>query len=96
MKSTFSRTFFPAAMVLLAALMIVGIALDFLVGNFLKKQAVSGLEKDGQAICELASAYYSSEASGSGHDCSYAWAGEFDEWLEKHTEIATKMAEKEF
>lgn len=30
------------------------------------------------------------------HDCSYAWAGEFDEWLEKHTEIATKMAEKEF
>ena len=34
MKSTFSRTFFPAAMVLLAALMIVGIALDFLVGNF--------------------------------------------------------------
>ena len=68
MKSTFSRTFFPAAMVLLAALMIVGIALDFLVGNFLKKQAVSGLEKDGQAICELASAYYSSEASGSGHE----------------------------
>jgi hypothetical protein len=30
------------------------------------------------------------------HDCSYAWAGEFDEWLEKHTETATKMVEKEF
>jgi hypothetical protein len=29
-------------------------------------------------------------------ECSYAWAGEFDEWLEKHTEIATKKAEKEF
>ena len=30
------------------------------------------------------------------HDCSYAWAGEFDEWLEKHTETATKMVEIEF
>ena len=58
MKSTFSRTFFPAAMVLLAALMIVGIALDFLVGNFLKKQAVSGLEKEGQAICSQLTTFF--------------------------------------
>ncbi len=68
MKSTFSRTFFPAAMVLLAALMVVGIALKLLVGSYLKEQAVSGLEKDGQAICDLASVYYSSEATTSGHD----------------------------
>ena len=28
--------------------------------------------------------------------CSYAWCGEFEEWLEEETEIATEMVEKEF
>lgn len=68
MRTTFSRTFFPAAMVLLAALLIVGIALNLLVSSYMKRQAVSALEKDGQAICELASVYYSSETTASGHD----------------------------
>ncbi len=68
MKSTFSRTFFPAAMVLLAALLVVGIALNILVGSYMKQQAVEGLETDGQAICELASVYYSSETSISDRD----------------------------
>ncbi|MGM9600591.1 MAG: sensor histidine kinase [Faecousia sp.] len=68
MRTTFSRTFFPAAMVLLAALMVVGIALNLLVSSYMKEQAVSSLETDGQAICELASVYYSSEASSSGHE----------------------------
>ncbi len=68
MKSTFSRTFFPAAMVLLAALLVVGIALKILVGSYMKQQAVKGLETDGQAICELASVYYSSETHISDRD----------------------------
>ncbi|MBQ6889427.1 MAG: HAMP domain-containing histidine kinase [Oscillospiraceae bacterium] len=68
MRTTFGRTFLPAAMVLLAALLIVGIALKLLVSSYMKEQAVSSLEKDGQAICELASAYYSSETSASRHD----------------------------
>ncbi len=68
MRSTFSRAFFPAAMVLLAALLIVGIALKFLVGSYLKDQAVSSLDMDGQAISDLAAAYYSSENTVSGHE----------------------------
>ncbi len=67
MRSTFSRTFFPAAMVLLAALLIVGMALKMLVGSYLKDQAVSSLEMDGQAISELAAAYYSANNTSSGH-----------------------------
>lgn len=67
MRSSFGRTFLPAAMVMLAALLVVGIALKLLVGSYLKEQAVSSLEKDGQAICELASVYYSPEAYSSTH-----------------------------
>ena len=29
-------------------------------------------------------------------ECSFPWCGDFDEWLEKHTETATKMVEKSF
>ena len=29
-------------------------------------------------------------------ECSYPWCGEFEEWLEKYTKIATEMLEKEF
>ncbi len=68
MRSTFSRAFFPAAMVLLAALLVVGIALKILVGDYLRTQAVSSLEKDGQAISGLAAAYYAPEATTTDHD----------------------------
>ncbi len=68
MRNTFSRAFFPAAMVLLAALLVVGIALRAMVGDYLREQAVSSLRKDGQAISDLASAYYSSTPTANGHD----------------------------
>ena len=60
MKTTFSRAFFPAAIVLLAALLLVGTVLRLMVGTYLQDQAVSALENDGKAISSLASAYYSS------------------------------------
>ena len=59
MRSTFSRTFFPAALLLLIALMLVGTSFQMLVRNYLTNQAFDSLENDGKAISSLASAYYS-------------------------------------
>ena len=58
MRSTFSRTFFPAALLLLSALLLVGASFQILVKNYLVEQAFSSLENDGNAIASLASAYY--------------------------------------
>ena len=55
MRSTFSRTFFPAAL-LLIALMLVGTSFQMLVRNYLTQQAFDSLENDGKAISSLASA----------------------------------------
>ena len=58
MKSTFSRAFFPASLVLLSALLLVGMSLQILVRNFLADQAMEGLENDARTISQLATAYY--------------------------------------
>ena len=58
MRSTFSRTFFPAAMLMLVALLLVGISFQLLVKNYLVNEAYAELENDGNAIAVLASAYY--------------------------------------
>ena len=67
MRSTFSRIFFPTVLLLLSALFLVGASFQVLVRNFLNRQALDGLENDGQAIASLASAYYT-EASLTGKD----------------------------
>ena len=58
MRSTFSRTFFPAALLLLTSLLLVGTSFQMLVRNYLNEQAMESLENDGDAISRLASAYY--------------------------------------
>ena len=58
MRTTFSRTFFPAALLLLTALLLVGTSFQMLVKSYLADQALDGLENDGKAIASLASAYY--------------------------------------
>ena len=58
MRSTFSRIFFPAALLLLIALLLVGISFQLLVKNYLVTQAYEELENDGSAIASLAAAYY--------------------------------------
>lgn len=58
MRTTFSRTFFPAALLLLTALLLVGASFQFLVKDYLVKEAYTDLENDGTAIATLASAYY--------------------------------------
>ena len=58
MRSTFSRTFFSAAMVLLMAMLLIGTSFHALVRDYLTDQAMEGLQNDGNAISALASAYY--------------------------------------
>ena len=58
MRSTFSRAFFSAAMVLLMAMLLIGTAFQALVRNYLTDQAIEGLKNDGNAISALAAAYY--------------------------------------
>ena len=58
MRTTFSRTFFPAALLLLTALLLVGFTFQLLIRDYLTEQALDGLEADGKAVTALASAYY--------------------------------------
>ncbi len=58
MKTTFSRTFFPAAIILLAALLLVGASFQVLVRNLLARQVETTLKNDCAAIAGLATAYY--------------------------------------
>ena len=58
MKTTFSRIFFPASMILLAALLVVGAAFQLLVKNFLTRDRLQDLQADGEVVAQLASAYF--------------------------------------
>ena len=58
MKTTFSRTFFGFAVILLAALLLVGISFQLLVRNYLTSHAGEGLKADSSAIADVAAAYY--------------------------------------
>ncbi len=59
MKSTFSRTFTTAALILLAALLLVGASFQFLVKKYLTEQTVSRLQTDAKTVTDLAEAYFS-------------------------------------
>ena len=58
MKTTFSRSFFPAALILLAALLLVGASFQVLVRNMMTKQSMENLKSDCSTIRDMASAYY--------------------------------------
>ena len=57
MRSTFSRMFFPAAIVLLAALLLVGTSFRALTANYLEEDAMDRLKTNATAIAELARVY---------------------------------------
>lgn len=61
MKTTFSRTFVSFAVILLAALLLVGISFQLLVRNYLTNKAVEGLKADSTAIANVTAAYYKDE-----------------------------------
>ena len=58
MKTTFSRFFFPAALILLAALLAVGTAFQLLVKNYLTRESLEDLQADGEVIAHLSSAFF--------------------------------------
>ena len=58
MKTTFSRTFTMAAVVLLAALLLVGAAFQLVVRNLMTRQTETALRDDCSTVASLASAYY--------------------------------------
>ena len=58
MKTTFSRTFSTFAVILLAALLLVGISFQLLVRSYLTNKTVEGLKADSSAIADVAAAYY--------------------------------------
>ena len=57
MKSTFSRIFLSAALILLAALLAVGVSFQLLVKNYLTTQTMKDLRSDADQLCALATAY---------------------------------------
>ena len=62
MKTTYSRTFLTATVVLLLSLLMVGIFLRALLDDYLTDSAFDRLEKDAQVISDLAVAYYAEES----------------------------------
>jgi len=58
MKSTFGRALSTVAILLLAALLLIGISFRVLVEDYLTKEAVTGLENDGQIVADLVQAAY--------------------------------------
>ena len=67
MKTTFSRIFFPTAIILLVALLLVGFTFQYLVENYLEEQVLESLENDCATVAELAAVYFSEDSlSGQG------------------------------
>ena len=66
MKSSFSRTFIPVALILLAALLAVGLFFQIQVRNTLQDQTMERLEKNARAVAELAEAYYADKTADAG------------------------------
>ena len=58
MKRTFSRIFLPAAAILLAALLVVGISFQLLARSYMKRWAMDNLENEAKALSALSAAYY--------------------------------------
>lgn len=58
MKTTFSRTFFAFAGILLAALLLVGIFFQLLARDYLVNQTLDRLKNESATVSQLASAYY--------------------------------------
>lgn len=58
MKTAFSRTFFSFALILFAALLLVGLFFQLLAKHYLTDQAINSLKNNSTTIAQVASAYY--------------------------------------
>ena len=57
MKTTFSRTFTAVAVILLAALVLVGLSFQILARDLMTRRAVNSLKRNGEVLVELLEAY---------------------------------------
>ena len=57
MKTSFSRSFFTAAAILLLALTVLGASFQLQVNAYMEDSTVSGLQQDAAVIANLAAAY---------------------------------------
>ena len=64
MKSTFSRIFTIATVILLLALVLIGTFFQFLVRDYLTDHTMDALLKEAQSIASLASSYAGTDGSG--------------------------------
>ena len=62
MKTAFSRSFFAAVIVLMAALLLVGASFQMLIRNLMTRQVENSLKEDCATVTNLASAYYTKNA----------------------------------
>ena len=62
MKTTFSRTLLSAALILLAALLLIGTSFRILTESYLEKEALDDLKAHAQSISQLAAAYYTEDS----------------------------------
>ncbi len=60
MKTSFSRIFFPTAILLLCAMLLVGISFQFLVKDYMQDKTVEQLRQNADTVSQLAGAYYTS------------------------------------
>ena len=58
MRTNFSRSFFPAVIILLVALLVVGASFRAMVQDYMEDQAIGGLRSDAKTIAQLAAIYY--------------------------------------
>ena len=57
MKSSFGRSFFIVATILLLSLVLLGTSFQMLINNYITETTVSDLKQDGQILADLAAAY---------------------------------------
>ena len=58
MKTTFSRTLFALAVILSAAMLLVGLSFQILVKNYMEDRAMENLKNDATVLSDIAAAYY--------------------------------------
>ena len=62
MKTTFSRTLFALAVILSAAMLLVGLSFQILIKNYMEDRAMENLKNDATVLSDIAAAYYEGDS----------------------------------
>ena len=61
MKTTFRRVFFPIAVILLAASLLVGMSFQFLARRYMRRWAMDNLKNEAEALADISAAYFAED-----------------------------------